>query len=269
MKYSVLASGSSGNALYVETERSRILVDAGLSGKQLENLLRSIDVDPSNLQAILVTHEHNDHVKGLGVFARRYRLPIYMNEATWENLPSGVGQIPLHQQHVFSTLSTLELEDLTVESFPISHDAAEPMGFCFHHEGARLGLVTDTGYINRRILDKVAGCDALIFESNHDVNMLRMGRYPWNVKRRILSDVGHLSNEDAGWALAEILRGNGEDIFLAHLSQDNNLTELAHLTVQGVLQEQGLRLGQDVRLRETYPDRPTPLATLEKKHRLL
>ncbi|MFD1397623.1 MBL fold metallo-hydrolase [Kroppenstedtia eburnea] len=269
MKYSVLASGSSGNALYVETERSRILVDAGLSGKQLENLLRSIDVDPSTLQAILVTHEHSDHVKGLGVFARRYRLPVYMNEATWENLPSGVGQIPPEQQHVFATLATLELEDLTVESFPISHDAAEPMGFCFHHEGARLGLVTDTGYINRRILEKVAGCDALIFESNHDVNMLRMGRYPWNVKRRILSDVGHLSNEDAGWALTEILRGNGEDIFLAHLSQDNNLTELAHLTVKGVLQEQGLRVGQDVRLWETHPDRPTPLATLEKKHRLL
>ncbi len=176
---------------------------------------------------------------------------------------------PPEQQHVFSTLSTLELEDLTVESFPISHDAAEPMGFCFHHEGAQLGLVTDTGYIHQRILDKVAGCDALIFESNHDVNMLRMGRYPWNVKRRILSDVGHLSNEDAGWALVEILRGNGEDIFLAHLSQDNNLTELAHLTVKEVLQEQGLHVGRDVRLWETHPDRPTPLTTLEKKHRFL
>lgn len=269
MKFSVLASGSSGNSLYVETERTRILVDAGLSGKQTESLLRSIGVDPSTLQAILVTHEHSDHIKGLGVFARRYKLPIYMNEATWASLPSSVGQISLDQQHVFATLSTLELEDLTVESFPISHDAAEPMGFCFHHRGSRLGLVTDTGYIHQRILEKVTGCDALIFEANHDVNMLRMGVYPWNVKRRILSDVGHLSNEDAGEALLDLLKGNGEEVFLAHLSQDNNLTELAHLTVKGVLQEEGLDVGRDVRLRETHPDRATPLITLEKKRQLL
>ncbi|WP_108022374.1 MBL fold metallo-hydrolase [Melghirimyces profundicolus] len=265
MKYSILASGSTGNALYVETGRIRVLVDAGLSGKRLEKLLTSIGVEPSSLHAVLVTHEHSDHIKGLGVFARRYRLPVYMNETTWAALPSGVGGIPIEQQHVFPTLSTLDLEDLTVESFPVSHDAAEPMGFCFHHEGSRLGLVTDTGYINPRIAEKVAGCDALILEANHDVNMLRMGTYPWNVKRRILSDVGHLSNEDAGEALLTFLRGNGEDVFLAHLSQDNNLTDLAHLTVKGILQEQGLDVGRDVRLRGTQPDRPTPLLPLERK----
>lgn len=265
MKYSILASGSTGNALYVETERIRVLVDAGLSGKRLEKLFQTVGVDPSTLDAILITHEHSDHVKGLGVFARRYNLPVYTNEATWSELPAGVGEIPLEQQHLFPTSSTLELGDLTIDSFPVSHDAAEPMGFCFHSKEGRLGLVTDTGYINSRIVDKVAGCDALIFEANHDVNMLRMGAYPWNVKRRILSDVGHLSNEDAGEALLDILRGNGENVFLAHLSQDNNLSELAHLTVEGVLREQGLDVGRDVHLLETHPDRPTPLMTVSTK----
>ncbi|MFC4077262.1 MBL fold metallo-hydrolase [Salinithrix halophila] len=265
MKYSILASGSSGNALYVETEQTRILVDTGLSGKQLEQRMMAIGVDPTDLSALLVTHEHMDHVKGLGVFARRYKLPVYMNEATWENLPSTVGQISLEQQHVFKTQSVLELEDLIVESFPISHDAAEPMSFCFHSRGTSLGLVTDTGYINQGIVEKVREADALIFESNHDVEMLRMGAYPWNVKRRILSDVGHLSNEDAAEALLHILRGEGEDVYLAHLSQDNNLAELAHLTAKGILEEEGLKVGKDIHLRETWPDRPTPLRTIEKR----
>ncbi|OYD07946.1 MBL fold metallo-hydrolase [Paludifilum halophilum] len=265
MRYSILASGSTGNAIYVETEHIRILIDAGLSGKQLEKLLRSVGADPAQLDAILVTHEHSDHVKGLGVFARRYELPIYTNEATWSHLPSSVGHIDDSQRHVFATGSVLELGDLTVESFPISHDAAEPMSFCFHNKQCTLGLVTDVGYINRRIIEKVKAADALIFESNHDVDMLRMGTYPWNVKRRILSDVGHLSNEDAAEGLLEIIEGNGEDVFLAHLSQDNNLTELAHLTVKGILEEHGLKVGTDIHLRDTYPSRATPLRRIRPK----
>ncbi|SFS36708.1 MBL fold metallo-hydrolase [Marininema halotolerans] len=265
MKYSILASGSTGNSLYIETDHIRLLIDAGLSGKQLEAKLKEIGADPTQLDALLVTHEHIDHVKGLGVFARRYQLPIYMNEATWTSLPTSVGAIHPDQQRIFPVLSTLQLKDITVQSFPISHDAAQPMGFCFHNEDVSLGLVTDTGYINQRIVDKVRGANVLIFESNHDVEMLRMGSYPWNIKRRILSDVGHLSNEDAAEALLDILKGEGEDIHLAHLSQDNNLTELAHLTVRNILEEEGLHVGKDIHLRETWPNRPTPLRTIHKR----
>ncbi|SDX29447.1 Phosphoribosyl 1,2-cyclic phosphodiesterase [Marininema mesophilum] len=265
MKYSILASGSTGNSLYIETENIRILIDAGLSGKQLETKMKAIGADPTQLDALLVTHEHIDHVKGLGVFARRYQLPIYMNEATWGSLPSGVGAIHPDQQRIFPVLSTLQLKDLAIESFPISHDAAQPMGFCFHAEDVSLGLVTDTGYINQRIVEKIRGAEALILESNHDVEMLRMGAYPWNIKRRILSDVGHLSNEDAAEALLDILQGEGEDVHLAHLSQDNNLTELAHLTVRSILEEEGLKVGKDIHLRETWPDRPTPLRKIRKR----
>lgn len=259
VKFSVLASGSSGNALYIETENTRLLVDAGLSGKQLGGRLAQIGVDPANLTAILVTHEHIDHVKGLGVMARRYQLPIYLNEATYQHLPSSVGDIPASMLHFLDTGSSISIADIGIQSIAISHDAAEPMGFRFFERDESLAIVTDLGYVNEKIIQSLDGVDSLIWESNHDVNMLRMGSYPWNVKRRILGDTGHLSNEDAAAALLEIVKGLGEQVYLAHLSQDNNLLELAHLTVKNTLEEAGLQVGKDITLQETYPDRPTPL----------
>jgi phosphoribosyl 1,2-cyclic phosphodiesterase len=259
MKFSILASGSSGNSLFIETDKTRVLVDAGLSGKQLEQRLKLIGVDPATLHAIFVSHEHIDHVKGIGVLSRRYQIPIYMNEATWVNLPGSVGEIPDMCRQVMELGSALELEDLRIESVPISHDAAEPMGFHFRQGEDTLAIITDLGYVNQRIIDQVTGVDTLIWESNHDVEMLRMGPYPWNVKRRILSDVGHLSNQDAGEALAEILRGVGENVYLAHLSKDNNLSELAHLTVKNILEDIGYQVGRDVHLWPTFDDRPTPI----------
>lgn len=265
MKFSVLASGSSGNALYIETEHVRLLVDAGLSGKQIEKHLHTIGVDPASLTAILVTHEHSDHVKGVGVLARRYRLPVYMNQPTWESLPTNVGKIEDAYKNILETGAALELGDLHIESFPISHDAAEPIGLRVEHGDSSLALVTDLGYVNQRLVNQIDGVDTLIFEANHDVEMLRMGPYPWNVKRRIFSDVGHLSNEDAGDALINILHSNGEDVYLAHLSRENNLIELAELTVQNILHEAELKVGKDVHLHKTHPDRPTPLRRVTPK----
>lgn len=265
MKFSILASGSSGNSLFIESEKMRILVDAGLSGKQIEARLAEINVDPSTLGAILVTHEHIDHVKGVGVLSRRYQLPVYINAPTLKNLPSSVGEIPESLLHIFETASCLELEDMHIESFAISHDAIEPMMFSFQQGDERLAVVTDLGYVNQRITDQVSGVDVLIWESNHDVDMLRVGPYPWNIKRRILSDVGHLSNQDSGEALTEILKGMGESVYLAHLSNDNNVVELAHLTVQNILQDTGLKVGRDVHLKPTYRDRPTPLVDVKKR----
>lgn len=259
MKFSVLASGSSGNALYIETEKTRLLIDAGLSGKQLTGRLAQIGVQPETLTAILVSHEHIDHVKGLGVMARRYKLPVYLNEATYQHLPSSVGEIPSPLLHFLKNGAALSLDDIGVESIPISHDAADPLGFRFFHGSESLAIVTDLGYVNEQIIRNLEGIDSLIWESNHDVNMLRMGNYPWNVKRRILGDTGHLSNEDAAAGLCEIVRGIGEQVYLAHLSQDNNLLELAHLTVKNMLQEAGLQVGTDIILKETYPDRATHL----------
>lgn len=265
MNVSILASGSTGNAVYLEKDDCRILIDAGLSAKQLELRLKAIEVEPESIQALFITHEHIDHVKGLGVWARRYQLPIFLNDATRNNLPSSVGEIPDNLFRSFANDSTLTWQGFEIESFRISHDAADPMGFLISADGESLAIVTDTGYISERIVKKVKGADTLIWESNHDVEMLRIGPYPWNVKRRILSDVGHLSNQDSGDALLEVLQGTGENVYLAHLSQENNLQELAHLTVQNILEEGGLAIGYEARLLETYPDRPTPLMPVKRK----
>lgn len=265
MRFSVIASGSTGNVIYIESEQARILVDAGISGKQLTERLQKLEVDPSTLTAIFVTHEHIDHVKGLGVLARRYQIPIYMNESTWNHLPSSVGIIPEALKHIIETGAALELQDIRVESIPISHDAAEPVGYQIRQEKETFATVTDLGYVSSRIVDQLQGIDTLVWESNHDVEMLRMGAYPWNVKRRILSDTGHLSNEDAGEALTEILKGAGENVYLAHLSRDNNLSELAHLTVKNILEETGMKSGRDFHLWPTFHDRPTPLQEVKGK----
>lgn len=259
MRFSILASGSTGNAIYIETDRVRLLVDAGLSGRQLETLLHRIDVRPESLDALLITHEHADHVKGLGVMARRYGLPIYTNEATWQALPRSVGEIDERQKHILATGTAMTFSDVEVETFGTSHDAAEPMGFCFYHRQAKLSLMTDLGYVSDKIKEKVRESDVLICEANHDTEMLRMGHYPWNVKRRILSDVGHLSNEDAGDALLDIIDSRSEHVYLAHLSRDNNMIDLARMTVTHILQEGGVEVGREVTLHDTYHDRPTPL----------
>lgn len=262
MRFSILASGSTGNAIYIETDKVRLLVDAGLSGKQIITLLERIGVKPESLDALLLTHEHLDHVKGLGVMARRFGLPIYTNEATWQAIPKSVGEIDESQKHILATGTAMTLADLEIETFGTSHDAAEPMGFCFYYRQTKLSLMTDLGYVSDKIKAQVRGSDVLICEANHDIEMLRMGRYPWNVKRRILSDVGHLSNEDAGDALLDILDSRVTDVYLAHLSRDNNMIDLARMTVGHILQEAGVEVGKEIKLHDTYHDRPTELAEL-------
>jgi phosphoribosyl 1,2-cyclic phosphodiesterase len=259
LRFSVLASGSTGNAIYVETDRTSLLIDVGITGKQAEAALQEIGVNPAEVKAILVTHEHVDHIKGIGVLARRYDIPIYANEKTWAELDGQIGTISEKQRKLFEIGEIKELEDLTIESFGISHDAAEPMGFCLFHGRKKLSVATDLGYVSSRIKETIRGADAYIFEANHDIEMLRMSQYPWNIKRRILSDVGHLSNEAAGEALSDFLQGQAERVFLAHLSKENNMMELAKLTVKNILEEKGLKVGDDVHLRETYPHRPTKL----------
>jgi phosphoribosyl 1,2-cyclic phosphodiesterase len=259
LHFSVLASGSTGNAFYIGTDEKKILVDAGMSGKQLEQLFQGVDVNPKNLDGILVTHEHSDHIKGIGVFARRYNLPIYANEKTWSAMDGLIGKIPTEQKFTFDMGTVKSFGNLDVESFGVSHDAAEPMFYVFHHEGKKVALVTDLGYVSDRIKGTVKDADALIFEANHDVSMLQMGHYPWSIKRRILSDVGHVCNEDAGLALAEIIGDKTKRIYLAHLSKDNNMKDLARLTVKQTLEEQGFNVGGKFDLYDTDPKAPTPM----------
>lgn len=259
ISFSVLASGSSGNAFYLRTEKENILVDAGVSGKEMERLMTEAHIDPASITRLLVTHEHSDHIKGLGVMARRYKLPVYANEKTWKAMEGSIGKIDTGQKFLFNMEETQTFGDLDIESFGVSHDAAEPMFYSFHHEGKKVSLVTDLGYVSERIKKTVEDADAYIFEANHDVEMLRMGRYPWNVKRRILGDSGHVSNEDCALALCDIIGDRTKHIYLAHLSRDNNMKDLAKLSVGNVLTERGFQLGKDIHLHDTDPKVPTPL----------
>lgn len=255
LRFSVLASGSTGNAFYIESEQERVLVDAGLSGKEIDRLFAEINVDPKTLTRILVTHEHSDHIKGLGIVARKYNLPIYANEKTWNAMESSIGKLSLDQKFHFNVEEIKTFGDINVESFGVSHDAAEPMFYTFHHQNKKVALVTDLGYVSERIKKTIENADAYIFEANHDVNMLRMGRYPWSVKRRILGDSGHVSNEDCGLALSDIIGNRTKRIYLAHLSQDNNMKDLARMSVDHILQERGF----DMDIFDTDPTTPTHL----------
>jgi phosphoribosyl 1,2-cyclic phosphodiesterase len=262
MHFSVLASGSTGNAIYVETEEHSFLVDVGLSGKQMESLFQQIDRRMDKLSGILVTHEHSDHIKGLGVVARKYRLPIFANEKTWKAMDGLIGEIPLDQKFTFEMETVKSFGSLDIESFGVSHDAAEPMFYIFHHEGKKLVIITDTGYVSDRMKGFISNADMYVFESNHDVEMLRMGRYPWNVKRRILSDFGHVSNEDAAIAMSEVIGDNTKRIYLAHLSKDNNLKDLARMSVTQTLESKGFIVGEQFSLYDTDPKIPTVLTAV-------
>lgn len=262
LQLSVLASGSTGNAIYVETEEHSFLVDAGLSGKQMEALFQKIDRDMGKLSGILVTHEHSDHIKGVGILARKYKLPVYANEKTWQAMDGLIGKVPVEQKFIFNMEAVKTFGSLDIESFGVSHDAADPMFYVFHQNEKKIVLITDTGYVSDRMKGLIANADAYVFESNHDVQMLRMGRYPWSIKRRILSDVGHVSNEDAAIAMSEVAGDRTKRIYLAHLSQDNNMKDLARMSVSQTLETRGIIIGEQFELYDTDPKEPTPLTAV-------
>ncbi|KML40613.1 MULTISPECIES: MBL fold metallo-hydrolase [Bacillaceae] len=262
LQFSVLASGSTGNAIFVETEEHSFLVDAGLSGKQMEGLFQHIGRDIGKLSGILVTHEHSDHIKGVGILARKYNLPIYANEKTWLAMDGLIGQVPVDQKFHFDMEAVKTFGSLDIQSFGVSHDAADPMFYVFHHNGKKLVLITDTGYVSDRMKGLISNAEAYVFESNHDVQMLRMGRYPWNIKRRILSDVGHVSNEDAALAMSEVAGDRTKSFYLAHLSQDNNIKDLARMAVAQTLESRGIIVGEQFDLFDTDPKVPTILTAV-------
>ncbi|EUJ22084.1 metallo-beta-lactamase [Listeria grandensis FSL F6-0971] len=262
LRFSILASGSSGNATLIETADQTILVDCGLSGKKIEHLFSEVGRSMADVDAILVTHEHVDHIKGLGVLARRYEVPVYANAKTWAAMETTIGEINSEQKFQFDMETVKSFGSLQVESFGVSHDAAEPMFYIFHSGKKKFVMITDTGYVSDRMKGHIANADAYLFESNHDVEMLRMGRYPWNVKRRILGDEGHVSNEDAAIAMSEVIGDATKRIYLGHLSKDNNMKDLARMAVSQTLAGEGIIVGEQVDLFDTDPEVPTSIFTI-------
>lgn len=232
MFLSPLFSGSSGNATAVEIDGVRLLVDAGKACRCLENALRCVGIPPETIQALFITHEHIDHVRGAGVFSRRYDVPIYANAGTWEAMLPLIGEIAPKNTRVFSTDHGFFLKDAVVFPFKTPHDARESVGYRFSHGAHAMTVMTDIGHADPVLLEQAAGCDLVLIEANHDPELVRSCRYPYVTKQRILSDRGHLSNEHAGRALARLYTTGVRQAILAHLSRDNNFAELALSTVR-------------------------------------
>jgi phosphoribosyl 1,2-cyclic phosphodiesterase len=229
---SILASGSRGNSTLISSSRTRILVDAGVSCRETFKRLKAAGDDPHSLSAILITHEHSDHVYGLAMLAKKLSVPVFMTGATHQSWARALrdenGECPaLDRLEVFSSGHSFYIGDVQIAPFTIPHDAADPVGFTFRAEGVKFGIATDLGYLPASVRDHLRGCDVLVIESNHDVEMLRVGPYPWSVKQRVMSRVGHLSNEALAEFFANDYDGGAAYVVLAHLSEQNNHPELA------------------------------------------
>lgn len=262
IKVCSLSSGSSGNCQYIETENTKLIIDAGFSGKRIEQLLNEINVNPKTLDGILVTHEHIDHSKGVGVLSRRYDIPVYANENTWKGMESIIKNVKSHNTKVFNTNKNVEIKDVLIHPFNVFHDANEPVGYIIFNNMKKLSFITDTGLVNEGIKKKISNSHFYFMESNHDVKMLMEGNYPMMLKRRIRSQKGHLSNDDASEVLADVLKGENEIVLLAHLSEDNNKPGLAYATVKSELMRQGFDVDNDLRLGVTNRDCISKIFTL-------
>jgi phosphoribosyl 1,2-cyclic phosphodiesterase len=240
----MLASGSRGNCAVVASTRTKILVDAGISGRETFKRLKSLGEDPRLLSAILVTHEHSDHVYGLATLAKKLKIPVFMTGTTHHTWARAMrdqnGELPqLERFERFESGCSFQVGDIAVQPFTIPHDAADPVGFTFRGEGVKVGIATDLGYLPVSVRDHLRGCDVLIMESNHDLEMLRGGPYPWSVKQRVMSRVGHLSNEALADFFANDYDNSATFVVLAHLSEQNNHPEIARRGAERVLAARG------------------------------
>mgnify|MGYP003288100550 CR=1 FL=1 len=240
LRVCILGSGSKGNCTYIESPETRILIDAGLSAREIERRLRYIDRTPETLDGVLISHEHADHIQGAGTLARRYKLPVYANPGTWQRARHVAGVVDDLRE--FCTGTAFALKDLVIDPFSLPHDAEDPVAFRISWHRRTMAVVTDLGYPSQLVRERMKGCHLLVLEANHDGAMLQAGPYPWPLKQRIGGKSGHLSNTQSGELLRSILHDELEHVVLAHLSEINNLPELARLTTQEVLGERHTRL---------------------------
>lgn len=259
MLFIPLCSGSSGNATYIQAGDKHILVDAGLSCRRLCQLMAQADIDPAAIDALLVTHEHSDHTKGIAVLSKKYRIPVYANADTWSQLHRSCPGIPPELIRVVESDVDFFLGDVCIHPFTTPHDAVHSLGYTFSYRGKKAAVCTDIGHMDKRMLNLLAGSQLVLLESNHDVDMLMAGAYPYSLKRRILSGKGHLCNEDCGKALVQLYKTGVKSAILGHLSMENNYPPLAVATVLGVLEEAGIK---DMALALALRDRPTGIFKL-------
>ena len=262
IKFCSLYSGSSGNSIFIEANGTKILIDAGLSGKKIIQALNSIGERPSDISAILVTHEHSDHIRGVGILSRMFNIPVYANEKTWEAISTQIGPVSADNMRCFVTGKEFEIGNMCIRPFPIPHDAVEPVGFNFFAFNRKVTTATDIGHITEEILESLVKSDLVLLESNHDIEMLKVGPYPWPLKMRVLGDKGHLSNEMAGKVAVHLAERGTCRFLLGHLSRENNFPELAYQTVYNALRESKIKVDSDVMLEVALRDCTSRVMTL-------
>lgn len=231
LNFCSLYSGSSGNSLFVETQNTKLLIDAGVSGKKIEKALEDLEIEPSSLDGILITHEHSDHVQGLGTFSKKFDLPVFVNQETLDAMPKQKDKISSNNIKTFKIADKFSIGDLDIKPFSIPHDAANPCGFNIWNKGKKLSIATDIGHMTNDILKQLEESLFVMLEANYDPEVLRCSSYPFPLKSRIAGPIGHLSNEVAGKTISYLLKSGLKSAMLGHLSKESNFPELAYQTV--------------------------------------
>ena len=226
-----LYSGSSGNSLFVESENTKLLVDAGVSSKKIETALTNLKIDPSSINGILITHEHSDHVQGLGTFAKKFNLPVYVNQKTLDAMPNQKDKISEKNIKIIKNEEKFEIGDLKIKPFSIPHDTANPCGFNIIHDNKKISIATDIGHMTNGIIKNLEDSIFIMLEANYDPEVLKFSKYPYILKSRIAGPTGHLPNEMAGKTIAHLLNSGLQQAILGHLSKESNFPELAYKTV--------------------------------------
>ncbi len=250
--FTLLGSGSTGNTTLVSDGTSHILVDIGLSGRETARRLREYGLGPENISAVVVSHEHGDHCRGVGPFVKNLDIPVFMTEGA---LASSGMKLGPRKHRPISAGERFDVCGFDFTSFSVPHDAVDPLGFVIEKDGARIAIALDLGYVSKLVHERLKGCDAIVLESNHDVQMLKVGPYPWALKQRVMSRRGHLSNDSVAKYLADGFDGSARYVVLAHLSQKNNLPELAMLSAQRALEGRAGSLIVQTKLELAHPDR--------------
>ena len=246
IKFQSFLSGSSGNCTFVTNSYTKLLVDCGANGRYIEECLDRIGVLPQEIDAILISHGHRDHVSGAGVVSRRFDIPIYASQGTWEEMTSIIGNINTTNTKIIDLNDDTTFGDIKIRPFSIPHDAKGALAYRIETENSKMAIATDIGHISDEIFDNLRGCDFVIIEANHDLEMLRNGRYPYYLKKRIMSDTGHLSNNDCGKLCAMLAKTGTKSFWLGHLSNENNTCTLAYNTVKETLLSSNVNVGSDV-----------------------
>jgi len=262
MKICLLTSGSIGNAVVIEHEKESILIDCGVSYKKLDELISQTGLNISKVKHILVTHEHSDHIKGVGVTSRRLGLRVWSTEKTAEAIyEKGILKDRDPEINYVEKYSEYEIAGFKITPFPLSHDARDPVGYLIERSGKKVVYLTDTGYVSKKVIEAVKGANLYIIELNHNVEMLHMCNRPWPLKQRILGDYGHLSNEDGAYVFSKMMNNNTQHVFLSHISQEANLPDLAMMTMKGILKECEVDTSR-LNIHMTYPMRPSRVVDL-------